>query len=108
MWTSESGSVEREPIDWKARQGVRNGVSLRGSVTVPDGREFAALITNMSYTGGQLLAETKLVVGETILLSIPGRGSMEAQVRWTAGDSAGLQFLLRQSQVEERRARIGV
>jgi hypothetical protein len=100
--------VERETIDWKARQGARSGVSLKGSVKVPDGREVAALITNLSYAGCQLLAEAELVVGETILLTIPGRGSMEAQVRWTAGDSAGLQFLLRQSQVEERRARIGV
>jgi hypothetical protein len=102
------GSVEREPIDWKARQGARKAVSFRGSVKVPGGREVAALITNMSYSGCQVLAETKLVVGDTIQLSIAGRGSMEAQVRWTAGDSAGLQFLLGQSQVEERRARIGV
>ena len=95
-------------IDWKARQAVRNGVSFRGSVKAPAGHEAAALITNISYCGCQVLAETRLVVGETILLSIPGRGSMEAQVRWTAGDSAGLQFLLGKSPAEERRARIGV
>jgi hypothetical protein len=100
--------VEREIIDWKARQGARNGVSFRGSVRSPGEREVAALITNISYSGCQLLAETRLVVGETVLLSISGRGSMEAQVRWTAGDSAGLQFLLGKSHAEERRARIGV
>ena len=100
--------VEREPIDWKVRQGGRNGVSFRGSVKGHDGRVVAALITNISYSGCQLLAETRLVVGETIQLSVPGRGSMEAQVRWTAGDSAGLQFLLGTSQAEGRRARIGV
>ena len=100
--------MEREPIDWKARQGARNGVSFRGSVRAPGGRQVAALITNISYSGCQLLAETRLVVGETVLLSIQGRGSMEAQVRWTAGDSAGLQFLLGKSLAEERRARIGV
>ena len=100
--------MEREPIDWKARQGARNGVSFRGSVKAPGGREVAALITNISYSGCQLLAETSLVVGETVRLSILGRGSMEAQVRWTAGDRAGLEFLLGASQVEERRARIGV
>ena len=100
--------MERERIDWKARQGARNGVSFRGSVKVPGGRDVAALITNISYSGCQVLAEASLVVGEKIMLSIPGRGSMEAQVRWTAGDNAGLQFLLGKSEAEERRARIGV
>jgi len=100
--------VEREPIDWKARQSARNGVSFRGSVKSPGGREAAALITNISYSGCQVLAEASLVVGEKILLSIQGRGSMEAQVRWTAGDRAGLEFLLGKSHIEERRARIGV
>ena len=100
--------MEREPIDWKARQSSRQRGSHRGSVTVPDGQTFAALITNLSYSGCQLLAETRLVVGEKVSLALPGRGSLEAQVRWTAGDCAGLQFLLGQSHVEERRARIGV
>ena len=101
--------VERETIDWKARQGARSGVGHRGSLRASDGVEVAVLITNMSYSGCHVLAETTtLVVGETVVLTLPGRGSMEAQVRWTAGDSAGLQFLLGQSQAEERRARIGV
>ena len=100
--------MERETVDWKSRQNVRNGVSFRGSVKASEGRAAAALITNISYSGCQLLAETSLVVGETVILTIPGRGSMEAQVRWTAGDSAGLEFLLGHSHAEQRRARIGV
>lgn len=100
--------MEREIIDWKARESSRRGVSHRGSVKLPNGQIFPVLVTNLSYSGCQLLAEGELVVGETVSLTLAGRGTQDAQVRWTAGDCAGLQFLLGQSNVEERRARIGV
>ena len=107
LWTSEA-FVERETIDWKARESSRRGVSHRATIQLPDGQLLSALVTNLSYSGCQLLAEGALVVGETISLTLPGRGTQDAQVRWTAGDCAGLQFLLGQSFAEGRRARIGV
>jgi hypothetical protein len=100
--------VERETIDWKTRVAPRRGVSHTASLEVADGRRFRVLVTNLSYTGCQLLSEQRLEIGQTVGLSLPGRGSMDAQVRWTAGDCYGLQFLLGQSTVEDRRARIGV
>ena len=100
--------MEREPIDWKSRVAPRRGVSHTATLQIADGRRFRALVTNLSYTGCQLLSEHSLVVGETVSLMLPGRGSMDAQVRWTAGDCSGLQFLLGQSTAEDRRARIGV
>jgi hypothetical protein len=100
--------MEREAVDFKLRGSVRRGVSHRATVKVADGTEFLVLVTNLSYTGCQLLAETSFEVGETLILTVPGRGSMSAQVRWTAGDAAGLRFLLGDSAAEDRRVRIGV
>jgi len=100
--------VEREPIDWKARGFSRRGVSHKGRISCADGQVFSALVTNLSYSGCQVLAEGSLTVGETVSLSLPGQGAQDAQVRWVAQDCAGLQFLLGQSAAEDRRARIGV
>jgi hypothetical protein len=76
-------------------------------MTLGDGREVRALVTNLSYEGCQLLAEAELCVGETLVLTLADRGSVQAQVRWTAGDKAGIKFLSDDSS-ELRRARIGV
>ncbi len=100
--------MEREPIDWKARASTRRGVSHRARISLADGRDILALVTNLSYNGCHLLSEGSLDVGETLVVNLAGRGSLSAQVRWIAGDCAGLQFLLGDSSVEDRRARIGV
>jgi hypothetical protein len=49
-----------------------------------------------------------LSVGETLVLILPGRGSIDAQVRWIADERAGVRFLTGTSPSEQRRARIGV
>jgi hypothetical protein len=100
--------MEREAIDWKARASARRGVSHKATVKTGDGREFLVLVTNLSYNGCHMLSETSFDIGEAVILTLPGRGSLSAQVRWTAGDCAGLQFLLGDSTAEERRVRIGV
>ena len=100
--------MQREPIDWKARASQRRGVSHKARVKAADGGEFQALVTNLSYDGCHLLSEGRLDVGESLVVSLAGRGSLPAQVRWIAGDCAGLQFLLGDSSVDDRRARIGV
>jgi hypothetical protein len=98
--------MDREPIDWSARS-PRRPTAHSATVVLGDGREVRALVTNLSYDGCQLLAEAELCVGETLVLTLPERGSTEAQVRWTAGDKAGIKFLTEDS-AEKRRARIGV
>ena len=100
--------MQREPIDWKTRASQRRGVSHKARVKGADGREFHALVTNLSYNGCHMLSEGSLEVGESLVVDLAGRGSLPAQVRWIAGDCAGLQFLLGDSSVEDRRARIGV
>jgi hypothetical protein len=98
--------MDREPADWSARS-PRRATAHSASVTLGDGREVRALVTNLSYDGCQILAEAELCVGETFVLTLADRGSIEAQVRWTAGDKAGIKFLSEDS-AEQRRARIGV
>ena len=41
-------------------------------------------------------------------LSPTGTGVINAQVRWVAGDKAGVKFVTGDSVVDERRVRIGV
>lgn len=72
-----------------------------------DGRDVRALVSSLSCDGCQLLAEARLSVGESLVLTLPDRGSFEAQVRWTAGDRAGIKFVTEDSP-ERRRAGIGV
>lgn len=100
--------MERETIDWKPRASVRRGVSHKARVKTGDGRDFLVLVTNLSYNGCHMLSETSFDIGEPVVLTLPGRGSLSAQVRWIAGDCAGLQFLLGDSAIEDRRVRIGV
>jgi hypothetical protein len=72
-------------------------------VSLGDGREVSALVTNVSSEGCQLLADVQFSVGETVTLNLPGRGSVRAQVRWTAGERAGVRFLT-EDLPEQRRA----
>lgn len=99
--------MEREPIDWSMRS-PRRGVSFLATVRLSEGGEIRALVTNLSYQGCQLEAEGELLVGDTLVLVLPDRGSIEGQVRWTVGDRAGIRFLSGESVGEQRRARIGV
>ena len=98
--------MDREPVDWNVRS-PRRPTAHTATVILRDGREVRALVTNLSYEGCQLLAEAELCVGETLVLSLADRGSVQSQVRWTAGDKAGIKFLT-ENFSEQRRARIGV
>jgi hypothetical protein len=99
--------MEREVADWNMRSS-RRAVSHGATARLADGQSIRVLVTDLSYEGCQILAETEFSVGDTIVLVLQNRGSSEAQVRWTDGDRAGVQFLLGKSTLEQRRARIGV
>ena len=101
------GAVQREHIDWKRRQ-VRNKVSLTGTASRPDGRTFRVLVSNVSYEGCHLWTDHDLAIGDTINLTLAGRGELPAQVRWIKDGSIGVRFLTGNSPSDERRARIGV
>ena len=99
--------MKRELIDWKVRP-IRRRLTLPGTASSADGRAFRILLSNISYEGCHMLAEYDLTVGEVIQVDIPGMGRMQAQVRWSSDDQAGVRFLLGGSTTEDRRARIGV
>ncbi len=100
--------MEREPVDWSARTSQRQRVSHVAAARFSDGREARVLVTDISYEGCRILAETEFAVGDTFTLVLPGRGSLSAQVRWTNADVVGARFITGQSTVDARRARIGV
>jgi PilZ domain len=99
--------VEREPIDWVPRA-PRRRVSLRGLARWEDGSSAPVLVSNISYRGCQLWTDHEIEYGETVTLTLPGYGRIEAHVRWVSGGAAGLRFLTKDSAVDDRRARVGV
>jgi hypothetical protein len=99
--------MDREPSDWSGRPG-RPPTTHNATNCLCDGSEARSLVTNLSYDGCQLVTEAVLSVGETLVLILPGRGSIDAQVRWIADERAGVRFLTGTSPSEQRRARIGV
>jgi PilZ domain len=99
--------VEREIIDWSTRT-PRRRVSLRGVARWADGSSATVLVADLSYQGCRLWSDHDFECGETLALVLPTHGTIEAQVRWVAGGSAGVRFLTGDSAKEDRRARLGV
>lgn len=99
--------MEREQQDWIARS-ARRRVSLSGTVQRADANDVRVLVTDISYLGCKILSDTLFQTGELLAVTVPGLGTVNAQVRWTGGDMAGLTFLVGSSVQEERRARLGV
>lgn len=101
--------MERDQSEWRKRDGRRN-VSLGGAAYREDGRSHRVLVTNIAYNGCHLICEGSLGVGETLKLIVPGMGTVNAQVRWTKEERAGLRFLIENNVTaqDQRRARLGV
>lgn len=99
--------MEREPSDWHVRKS-RQRLSLTGTGLWSDGTSATVLVSEMSYDGCQIWSDHDLTVGETIALTLRGKGTIEAQIRWADGSKAGLRFLIGQSAVDARRARLGI
>lgn len=100
--------MKREPVDWLARKSGRTGVSLVGIGRWPDGSTAPVLVSQLSYDGCRLWSDHDLGRGETFALTLPGRGNIDAQIRWVVNGCAGAKFLTGSSSVDDRRARIGV
>jgi hypothetical protein len=104
---SGDANVEREPRDWSPRAG-RKKVGLSGVGVWADGSSAAVLVSNISYQGCQLWSDHPIVYGESLTLTLPGYGTIDAQIRWEVDGCAGVRFLTGSSAVDDRRARIGV
>ena len=98
--------MEREHRDWFSTSARRN-LSLTGICYRADGANLRVLVSNLSYEGCNLLCGQRLIVGEMVKVAVPGLSTVEAQVRWTADEKAGLSFLVGKSALEESRAEVG-
>jgi len=94
------------------RQGVRRPVSMRGFVTRAGGVREAIQLTDLHYGGCGIETPVELVPGEEVQLSVLGRGSIPAAVRWCKDGRAGLDFEPamepEKREIERRSARIEV
>lgn len=89
----KKGAMEREQQALISGPHGRN-VSVTGTACLSDGAKAQVLVRDLSYKGCKLLCAKIVKVGDTIKLTVPGLGTIDAQVRWTADDKAGLSFLL--------------
>lgn len=58
-----------------------------------DGREVAALLTNISSRGVQLKTSEELCSDELVRIDIPRLGGVAARIRWTSDGFAGAELL---------------
>lgn len=71
---------------------VRRPVALPARATRQDRATFDVTLTDLSYDGCAVDCTKALVAGEKLDLSVNGRGSIAATVRWAAAGKAGLAF----------------
>ncbi len=99
--------MDRDSTDWIAR-GRRQAARLTARALMPDGTKHTVVLTEMSYEGCKLSSNRPFVKGQTVVLSVPGRGEIVAQIRWIRDGWAGAKFLTGESAKDARRARLGV
>ena len=58
-----------------------------------DGREIAAVLTNISTGGCELMVGEPLTVDELVRIEFPRIGGMAARIRWMTGSYAGAEFV---------------
>lgn len=58
-----------------------------------DGREIAAILTNISNHGCQLKSAAKLSSDEFVRIEFPHVGGMAARICWAADGAAGAEFI---------------
>jgi len=74
---------------------TRIGVSLQGTLTTFDDRQFVVRVRDLSAGGCKvdLPDAEKLLAWENVTLAIGGNEKLAGQVRWTSGTQAGVIFL---------------
>ena len=80
----EPGFIKRAP---------RVETKFDASLTDSDGGTIAVVVLDISREGCRLETDGSLTVGERIELEVPKYGTYPAQVRWVAGNEAGVVFL---------------
>jgi len=70
----------------------RRAVHLSGIAILNDRQTAEVTVLDLTYDGCCIEAADALTVGQTIKLSVPGLGAIDAQVRWCKGSKFGLAF----------------
>jgi hypothetical protein len=70
----------------------RRPVAMLGFLALEDGTTAEASLLDLSYEGCGIATMLPLAAGQPVTLSVPGRGAIEADVRWSSGGKAGLVF----------------
>lgn len=109
MSTREPEPGENNPAD---RRRHRRQVSMEGFVVRPGGVSRPIEVIDLNYGGCGIRTPVELELGESVTISILGRGSISAEVRWYHDGKAGLVFEpvpeKEKAQVERRAARTPV
>ncbi len=68
---------------------------VEGDITVEDdcGRELKARLGNISTGGFMADCEERLPVGAVVVATLPGRGTVRAEIRWVFGWRFGAMIL---------------
>lgn len=99
--------MDRDSNDWIER-GRRQTARLTARALMPDGTKRTVVVTEMSYEGCKISSNRPFVKGQSVMLFVPGRGEVVAQIRWIRDGWAGAKFVTGESAKDARRARLGV
>lgn len=99
--------MDRDSSDWLPR-GRRQSARLTARALMPDGTKHTVVVTEMSYEGCKLSSNRPFMKGQSVVLSVPGRGDIVAQIRWIKDGCAGAKFVTGESAKDSRRARLGI
>jgi hypothetical protein len=87
-----AAQVRTESVSLSERPG-RRGVELRAFLVRSNEEIVDLKVLDLSYDGCGIETETHLNPGEQVKMSVLGRGSVRASVRWFKGRKGGLLFL---------------
>jgi hypothetical protein len=89
---------DRAPAERHERRPVR----MRGHIILGDGAHHEIHLLDLSYEGCGIETAATLEPGQALKLSVLRRGAMDAVVRWTRGDKAGLAFVPDAAEAKKR------
>lgn len=81
-----------QPESEPSRRTARRPVTLDAFALCPDGSTIDIKLLDLTYEGCGIETPVELKPGETLKLSVIGRGLIDAEVRWFKDGKAGLNF----------------
>lgn len=88
----ELGMAEGALAYREQRGAPRDEVYYRTRATRADGASIALLIVNLSAMGLMARCDTDLAAGERLRVTLPGVGTLTAEVRWALGGRIGCEL----------------